>query len=80
MAAIEDSSATASAGDVDVTAMSNPVVISVGLGIAEAEQYLVLGGSMAHNDINSTIDAHRCGKGSVTSPARWTLRPTTTPK
>jgi RTX calcium-binding nonapeptide repeat (4 copies) len=68
LAAVEDSSLTGGAGDVEVTATSNPWVVSVGLGIAEAEQYLVLGGSMAQNVITNTVDAHLSGHGTVSSP------------
>jgi hypothetical protein len=68
LAAVENSSLTATGGAVDVTATSNPWVVSVGLGIAEAEQYLVLGGSMAQNLITNTVDAHLSGEGTVSSP------------
>jgi hypothetical protein len=58
---------TATAGNVEVTATATPLEVAIGLGFAEAEQYLVIGGSIARNTISNTVHAALFGGGTVTA-------------
>src|SRR5262249_54926162 len=58
---------TATTGNVEVTATATPLEVAIGLGFAEAEQYLVIGGSIARNTISNTVDAALFGGGTVTA-------------
>jgi hypothetical protein len=66
-AAIEDSQVTSTGGDVTVDAVSNPTTVAVGLGIVQASQYGVVGGSIAFNTTQNTIDAHVSGTSNVSA-------------
>ncbi|HEY1378701.1 MAG TPA: hypothetical protein VGF55_18020, partial [Gemmataceae bacterium] len=66
-AAVESSQVTATAGDVTVNATSTPVTVAVGLGIVQASQYAVVGGSIAFNTTQNVIDAHVSGTSTVTA-------------
>src|SRR5262249_299794 len=66
-AAVEGSVVTATDGDVTGSAASNPVTVAVGVGVVQADQYLVVGGSVAINTTKNTIDAHVSGTSGVTA-------------
>ena len=68
-AAVEGSNVTATTGNVEVHATATPVVVSVGVGIVQAAQYGVVGGSIAFNTIRNTGEAYASGTGTLRAPA-----------
>src|SRR5262249_36224157 len=54
-------------GEVDVLATSTPFIVTIGLGIAQAEQWAVVAGSYSDNKIHNIIDAHISGSADVTA-------------
>ena len=67
-AAVEASSLTAQTGSVQVHADSTPVTVAIGLGIVQASQWAVLGGTYATNATENTVEAIVSNNSTLNSP------------
>src|SRR5262249_13793859 len=67
-AVVDGSTVTATAGDVELRAVSTPELRALAAGAAQADQ-LAIGGSLPVNDIQSTIAARAVNGAQVTATA-----------